>query len=165
MRVRGVEISEHAVYEGLATVRWRGRFEKMCSEPLIFSDGAHNPEGIAAAAKGIAHYFKGRRVALISGVMADKDYTDMVRTLAPLTECVFTLTPDNPRSLPAVQYAEVFRRAGIRADAYDSVTDAVHAAVAYGRETGVPIFSLGSLYMYAEVSAVLETMGLIPIDK
>ena len=165
MRVRGVEISEHAVYEGLATVRWRGRFEKMCSEPLIFSDGAHNPEGIAAAAKGIAHYFKGRRVALISGVMADKDYTDMVRTLAPLTECVFTLTPDNPRSLPAVQYAEVFRRAGIRADAHDSVTDAVHAAVAYGRETGTPIFSLGSLYMYAEVSAVLETMGLIPIDK
>ncbi len=165
LRANGMEISERAVYAGLATVRWRGRFEKLCDEPLIFSDGAHNPEGIAAAAKGIAHYFGGRRVALISGVMADKDYTDMVRTLAPVTERVFTLTPDNPRSLPATEYAAVFEKAGIAASAHDSVADAVHAAVSYGKQTGTPLFSLGSLYMYAEVTAVLEDMGLLPLDK
>ncbi len=164
LRADGMDISERAVYAGLATVRWRGRFEKLCDTPLIFSDGAHNPEGIAAAAKGIAHYFEGRRVALISGVMADKDYTDMVRTLAPLTERVFTLTPDNPRSLPATEYAAVFAHEGIPASAHESVADAVHAAVAYARETDTPIFSLGSLYMYAEVTAVLEEMGLIPLD-
>ncbi len=164
LRANGMEISERAVYAGLATVRWRGRFEKLCDAPLIFSDGAHNPQGIAAAAKGISHYFGERRVALISGVMADKDYTDMVKTLAPLTERVFTLTPDNPRSLPAAEYAKVFANAGIAASAHESVTDAVHAAVAYGRETGTPIFSLGSLYMYAEVTDVLEEMGLIPLD-
>ena len=165
LREGGMEISERALYAGLATVRWRGRFEKLCDAPLIFSDGAHNPEGISAAAKGIAHYFAGRRVALISGVMADKDYTDMVATLAPLTERVFTLTPDNPRSLPAAEYAKVFANAGIAASAHESVADAVQAAVLYGRETGTPIFSLGSLYMYAEVTAVLEEMGLIPLDK
>ena len=161
LQARGLAISEDAVRAGLATVRWRGRFEKLCETPFIFSDGAHNPEGIAAAAKGIRHYFKGQPVALLTGVMADKDYTDMVATLAPLTCRVFTLTPNNPRSLSAADYAEVYRKAGIEASAYDSVEDAVAAAVAYARETGTPLFSLGSLYMYVEVTSALEKMGLI----
>lgn len=165
LRTRGVNIPEEAVTEGLAAVRWRGRFEKLCEKPLIFSDGAHNPEGIAAAAKGIAHYFGGERVALLSGVMADKDYADMVATLAPLACHAFTLTPDNPRSLPAADYAAVFERAGIPATPSDSVEEAVRAAVDFATETGVPLFSLGSLYMYAEVSAVLEKMGLIPKEN
>ena len=59
----------------------------------------------------------------------------------------------------------LFANAGIAASAHESVADAVQAAVLYGRETGTPIFSLGSLYMYAEVTAVLEEMGLIPLDK
>ena len=161
LRTRGLEIPENAVREGLAAVRWRGRFEKLCEKPLIFSDGAHNPEGIAAAAKGIRHYFKGQPVALLTGVMADKDYADMVATLAPLTCRVFTLTPDNPRSLSAAEYAAVYRAAGIEASAHDTVEDAVAAAVAYARESGVPLFSLGSLYMYVEVTDALEKMGLI----
>lgn len=162
LRTRGLEISESAALQGLSTVRWRGRFEKLCDTPLIFSDGAHNPEGIAAAAKGIKHYFPDRRVALLSGVMADKDYTDMVATLAPVACRAFTLTPDNPRSLDAREFAAVFEGAGIPATGYDTVGEAVRAAVAYAKETGTPLFSLGSLYMYCEVTAALEEMGLIP---
>jgi dihydrofolate synthase/folylpolyglutamate synthase len=161
LQASGLSISESAVREGLAAVRWRGRFEKLCDTPLIFSDGAHNPEGIAAAAKGIRHYFAGKPVALLTGVMADKDYTDMVATLAPLTCRVFTLTPNNPRSLSAAEYAAVYRKAGVEASAHDTVEDAVAAAVAYARETGTPLFSLGSLYMYVEVTDALEKMGLI----
>ena len=161
LQANGVKISEEAVREGIATVRWRGRFEKLCDTPLIFSDGAHNPEGIAAAAKGIKQYFPDRPVALLTGVMADKDYTDMVRMLAPVTCRVFTLTPDNPRSLSAAEYAEVYRKAGIEASAHDTVEQAVAAAVAYARDTGTPLFSLGSLYMYVEVTDALEKMGLM----
>ncbi len=164
LRDGGMQIPEQAIREGLATVRWRGRFEKLCDKPLIFSDGAHNPEGIAAAAEGIKHYFAGQRVALLSGVMADKDYTDMVNTLAPVTCRAFTLTPDNPRSLAAADYAAVFEGAGIPATPADSVEEAVRAAVKYATETGTPLFSLGSLYMYAEVTAVLEKMGLISVQ-
>ncbi len=165
LRTRGLQIPEEAVRVGLATVRWRGRFEKLCESPLIFSDGAHNPEGITAAAKGIKQYFGSKRVALLSGVMADKDYTDMVRTLAPVACRAFTLTPDNPRSLPAHDFAAVFEQAGIPATGYDTVEEAVRAAVAYASETGTPLFSLGSLYMYCEVTAVLEKMGLVPLDE
>ena len=93
--------------------------------------------------------------------MADKDYAGMVKTLAPLAEKVFTLTPENPRALPAADYAAAFRAVGVDAEPYDSVPAAVSAAVAAARESGLPLFSLGSLYMYAEVTDALEKMGIL----
>jgi len=161
LRERGLNIPEEAVLEGLSKVRWPGRFEKLCEAPLIISDGAHNPEGIAAAAASIAHYFPGQKVLFLTAVMADKDYSGMVKTLAPLSAKVFTLTPDNPRALPAADYAAAFRAAGVEAEAFESVSAAVSAAVAAARERGLPLFSLGSLYMYAEVTETLAGMGLL----
>lgn len=161
LRERGVTLPEQAVREGLSKVRWPGRFEKLCEQPLIISDGAHNPEGIAAAAASIAHYFPGQKVLFLTAVMADKDYTGMVRTLAPLAAKVFTLTPDNPRALPAADYAAAFRAAGVEAEPHDSVPAAVSAAVAAAKDSGLPLFSLGSLYMYAEVTDALSGMGLL----
>ena len=39
------------------------------------------------------------------------------------------------------------------------------AALEAARERGTPLISLGSLYMYAEVTAVLEQMGVIGAEK
>ena len=161
LRAQGLAISEEAQREGLANVRWPGRFEKLSDAPLILSDGAHNPEGIAAAARSIAHYFGGERVLLLSGVMADKDYTDMIRDLAPVAREAFTVTPDNPRSLAAADYAAAFRAAGITATAFDTVGEGVARAVARARETGLPLIALGSLYLYGEFVTALEEQGVI----
>ncbi|MBQ8716927.1 MAG: bifunctional folylpolyglutamate synthase/dihydrofolate synthase, partial [Clostridia bacterium] len=99
LRKAGLTIPDKAVYDGLAVVRWRGRFEKLCEKPLILSDGAHNPEGVDAAVDSIKTYFGTQKVLLLCGVMADKDYNGMVKTLAPIAKEVFTLTPNNPRAL------------------------------------------------------------------
>lgn len=160
----GLTLPERAVREGLANVRWRGRFEKLSDTPLILSDGAHNPEGIAAAAESIRLYFGNRPVLLLMGVMADKDYRGMVGDLAPLAARVFTLTPDNPRALSADALAACFAEVGVPACGYASVGEAVRAAVAEAKATGTPLLSLGSLYMYAEVTDVLEEMKIISAD-
>ncbi len=157
---RGVAVDEATVRKGLSRVRWRGRFEKLCEDPLIISDGAHNPEGIAAAAAGIRTYFPHTKVLLLTAVMADKDYRGMVRALAPLAAEVFTLTPDNPRALPAADFAAVWRENGVPATGFDTVGEAVSAAVCAAREQRLPLFSLGSLYMYAEVTDALEVLGI-----
>lgn len=156
LRQVGLKLPDAAVREGIANARWPGRFEKMCESPLIISDGAHNPEGVDAAVDSIKTYFGEKKVLLLSGVMADKDYDGMVATLAPVAAEAFTLTPDNPRSLPAADFAEAFRRGGVPATSFDTVEAAVRAAVSRARETGRPLVSLGSLYMYCEVSAALE---------
>ena len=157
---RGIEVDEATLRRGLSRVRWRGRFEKLANDPVIISDGAHNPEGIAAAAEGIRTYFKNQKVLLLTAVMADKDYRGMVEVLAPLAAEVFTLTPDNPRALSAADFADVWRERGIPATGFDTVDAAVGAAVAAAIQSGKPLFSLGSLYMYKEVTDALELLGI-----
>lgn len=156
LKGRGLSISEEAVREGLRTVSWRGRFERLSGEPPVFFDGAHNPQGVAAAVRGIKQYFPGRRVVLLSGVMADKDYSDMIKSLSGVALKVFTLTPDNPRSLPAAEYAKYFLAAGVEAEAFPTVEEAVRAAISFAAGVGAPVFALGSLYMYGEVSNAVE---------
>ncbi len=158
---RGITVDEETLRAGLSRVCWRGRFEKLSDEPLIISDGAHNPEGIAAAAAGIRTYFPEQKVLLLTAVMADKDYRGMVNTLAPLADEVFTLTPNNPRALPAADFAAVWREYGVPAHGFDTVDAAVAAAVAAATVKGKPLFSLGSLYMYAEVTDAMELLGII----
>lgn len=161
LRARGIAVCEEDLCRGLLQVRWPGRFEKLSEQPLIISDGAHNPEGILAAADGIRTYFKDQRVLLLTAVMADKDYHGMVKALAPLATEVFTLTPDNPRALSAADFAAVWRENGVAATGYATVYEATAAAVARAKETGIPLVSLGSLYMYAEVTAALSALGII----
>jgi dihydrofolate synthase/folylpolyglutamate synthase len=161
LRDAGLTIPDEAVYQGIAGVRWRGRFEKLCDAPLILSDGAHNPEGIAAAKESIKHYFGDSKVLLLVGVMADKDYNGMVAELAPLADRVFTLTPDNPRALSAQALADAFRAAGVCATGYATVSEAVAAAVDAAKRCEKPLISLGSLYMYAEVTDAMEKQGII----
>lgn len=161
LREGGLSIDEEAVRRGMATVRWPGRFELLSREPLILSDGAHNPEGIAAAARSLALYFGKTRVLLLCGVMSDKDHSSMVSTLAPHAAEVFTLRPNNPRALSAESFAEEFREAGIPATAYPTPRAATEAAVLRARETKTPLVALGSLYMYEEVTTVLEDMNVI----
>ena len=161
LAARGITVGEAAIREGLRTVCWRGRFEKLCAEPLIISDGAHNPEGIAAAVAAIRQYFPDGKVLFLNAVMADKDYRGMIASLAPLADAVFTLTPNNPRSLPATDLAASWHAAGVSAYAFNTPYDAVRAATEVARAKGMPLFSLGSLYMYAEVTEALEALGLL----
>lgn len=161
LREKGIAVDEETLRLGLSRVVWRGRFERLCNDPVIISDGAHNPEGIAAAVAGIRAYFPGARVLLLTAVMADKDYRGMVEALAPVVEEVFALTPDNPRALPASDLAAVWREHGVPATGFETVDAAVAAAVAAATVRKKPLFSLGSLYMYAEVTESLELLGIL----
>ncbi len=152
---KGYHIEDKAVRDGFKEVVWPARFEIICKNPLIIADGGHNPDGIDMAVDGINRYFGGDMVGIITGVMADKDYKYMSSRIASVAKKVFCLTPDNPRALSADKYAEEFSALGIDAEAFGSVGDAVSAAMAWATEKGVPIVSLGSLYMYAEVLAAV----------
>ncbi len=153
---QGVKLTEKAVKDGLAAVKWPGRFEILCREPLVISDGGHNPEGIDAAVESAKIYFGGKKIQLLSGVMADKDYAHMVKRMSEVACRAFTVRPDNSRALAANEYAEVFKEGGVPAEGFATVKDAVFAAMDKGLESGKPTLCLGSLYMYGEVKAAVE---------
>lgn len=156
LRKRGFKISDENIREGLKCTKWSARFEKLSQSPLVIYDGSHNPEGIEAARAALSYYFKNERVNLLTGVMADKDYTEMAKKLAPFARKVFTVTPNNPRSLSASALAEVYRELSVTAESFDSVYGGFNAAYYDSIKENVPLVCLGSLYMYAEVAEAHE---------
>ena len=163
LRERGTCIPEGAIRSGLAGVSWAGRFEVLYRDPndprvVVVADGGHNPEGVAAAAASAAACFGGERINLLTGVMADKDYTTMAHSLAAVARRVFTVTPDNSRALSGDAYAALYRAQGIPVHDFPSVAAAFSAALADCRRAGVPLLCLGSLYMYRDVLAAVEQL-------
>ncbi|MBP3380013.1 MAG: bifunctional folylpolyglutamate synthase/dihydrofolate synthase [Ruminococcus sp.] len=154
LREEGLEIPEAAVKSGLLSAVWHGRFEVMCEKPLVIYDGAHNPDGIRQAAATLDKYIDGE-IALLIGVMADKEYELYPEMLGKFIDTAFTVAPANPRSLDSRALAEVFRSRGITAIPYDSMKSAVKSAAEYAEKHKLPLIALGSLYMYREFSEAL----------
>ena len=151
LRTRGLSIDDAALYTGIANAKWPARFELLSKNPLTVFDGGHNDEGVRAAIDTAKRVFGGKKVVLLTGVMADKSYSDMVKIIAPATEEVFTLKVDNPRALDAKSLAEVYKEAGIKATANDSIKASLAAAKKRAVELDLPLLILGSLYLYKDI--------------
>ncbi len=151
LKGQGFKIDEKAVREGLLAARWPARFEIISRDPLIIFDGAHNPEGIETAVESIKRYFGDEKVAILTGVMKDKDYNYISRKFAEIADRAFTITPANPRALPAEEYAKVLEGVGITATSYENVASALADAKKFSKDSDTPLVCLGSLYMYCEI--------------
>ena len=156
LRREGIRIPRAALRRGLASAKWPARFELLSGSPVptVF-DGSHNVQGVTAAAQSIKSVLGGRAV-LLMGVLADKDYSDMVSVLAPLAESAFTVAPPNPRALDPASLASVFVSHGVKARHFETIPSGVSAAYAHAAATGLPLVMLGSLYMYGEVKKAFE---------
>jgi dihydrofolate synthase/folylpolyglutamate synthase len=149
LRSLGVAVSENAVRKGIADTAWRARFEIVSHDPLVIFDGAHNPDGIAAATESIARYFPDGRVYILSGVLRDKDYGEIAKTLSTVALRAFTVRPPSPRALDEKEYARVLSSAGIPTEAFADARAAFLYAKSEAKKNGVPLICLGSLYTYA----------------
>ncbi|MBQ4556277.1 MAG: bifunctional folylpolyglutamate synthase/dihydrofolate synthase [Clostridia bacterium] len=148
---RGMKIGKEALYSGIANAKWPARFELLSREPVVVFDGGHNEEGVRAAINTAEQVFGGKKAVLLTGVMADKAYDGMVDIIAPHIEEVFTLKPDNPRSLDAASLAAVYEAHGVKATANDNIATSLKAARKRAKELGLPLLILGSLYLYKDI--------------
>ena len=83
------------------------------------------------------------------GVLADKDFTEVGRLLAPMARRIITVTPDNPRALPAEQLADCLRAFCTDVIAADSVRQAWELAKQAAGDR--PILAFGSLSWLQEL--------------
>ena len=153
LRRRGWAISEDAVRQGLAQVRWPVRFEVVCREPLVVMDGGHNPQCMAALAENIRDYLSGRPLTVLTGVLRDKDYQHMYAPLLPYAARFITVTPDIPRALPARELAAYLAPLGKPVTACASVAEG--AALALASAADGAVLCCGSLYLMGEAEAAL----------
>lgn len=149
----GYVIPESAVRAGLAAVIWPGRFEVLQNDPLVLVDGAHNPDGVRELAKCLRRYLPGRKMTLVMGVMADKDYADMIRRMAPFANEFVAVMPESHRALPAEELrARIETLTGLPARCGGSVKSGLAMAMA-GKGPGDIVCAFGSLYQVGEIRA------------
>lgn len=102
LRKLGYELNDKAVYQGMKTAVWKGRFTVISKEPFIIMDGAHNQAAAEELVRSLKLYYPGKKFYYIFGMFRDKDYHQVIRLTAPLAEHIVTVeTPENPRALPA----------------------------------------------------------------
>lgn len=154
LQAKGWRISERNLRDGLALVRWPGRFELLSRKPVFIADGGHNPQGVSAAVDSLKALFPDRRITFLFGVMADKDIPRMIDQLAPLAKEFVTVQPDNPRALRAADLAQMLQGRGFHATPLGSVREGVLHAIELAGTDGI-VCALGSLYMIGEIRAAL----------
>ncbi len=129
------------ITDGIREARWQGRFEIIGTQPLFVADGAHNEDAARELAQTVQNCFTNMPLTYIIGVLADKEHKKMLRLMLPYAECVYTVTPENPRALPAEKLAEEARLFHSNVTACSSIGE----AAALARERGNTILAFGSL--------------------
>ena len=147
-------ITGETVKDGIRQVSWPGRFEIVGHNPLFIIDGGHNPQCIEALVENIKDYLADRKIVVLAGVLADKDYGDMFRPVMPYAREFVCITPDNPRKMAAADLAAHLRQAGAEATPCESVEEGVALAKSLAGEDGV-VLSFGSLYSIGDVRNAL----------
>ena len=147
-------ITGETVKDGIRQVSWPGRFEIVGHNPLFIIDGGHNPQCIEALVENIKDYLADRKIVVLAGVLADKDYGDMFRPVMPYAREFVCITPDNPRKMAAADLAAHLRQAGAKATPCESVEEGVALAKSLAGEDGV-VLSFGSLYSIGDVRNAL----------
>lgn len=160
MRARGWEIPDGAVREGLAKVSWPARFQILAREPLFILDGGHNPQCAEAMTQCLADLMPGQKVDFLLGILADKDYSQMIDILSPYAASFHCIAPENERALGAPALADNIRARGFETYAYDDLAGAIGSVLTQAADAGRPAVCFGSLYLAGEI---LNTY--IPIYK
>ena len=153
LRCKAFALSDEIIKEGLKKVSWPGRLQKLGNLPGgadLYIDGAHNPAAAVKLRDSIRLYFKGKKIIFIMGVLADKDFHELLKETMPLGERLFTVKPDNPRALSAEELARAAEPYMEKTKAEGSIREALgEADQAADSETIVLAF--GSLSYLAEV--------------
>ena len=155
----GTALDPSATREALATLRIAGRFEVLARAPWLVADVAHNAGGAAVLAEAVRSAFGGRRLAVVVGMLSDKDSRAVAATLAPLASRFFVARPNSPRGLDTAVLA--FNVADV-ADVPVVECDSVAGAIARARELGGDVLVTGSVVTVAEARVAL---GLYPPAK
>ncbi|CAN5221204.1 folylpolyglutamate synthase/dihydrofolate synthase family protein [soil metagenome] len=148
--------------EGLGTATSPGRLQIIGTEPTVIVDAAHNPHGAASLAEAIPRYFTFDQVAVVIGVLADKDARGIVSALAPIASAFFVTQSTSDRAVQHSDLTDIVRDiAGAEStDDFADVESALDAARQWANagENRAVVVS-GSITLIGEAMTVAAEQG------
>jgi dihydrofolate synthase/folylpolyglutamate synthase len=146
----GLAVADEARRTGLAGVQWPARFQQV--EPRLVVDGAHNEPAVRVLVATWRELFGAAKARLVFGVMKDKDVATILALLHGIADEIWLVPVRSERSCPLDELADLAARAGFRTIHRGDVGPALGAA----RSSDEPVLVTGSLFLAAEVLALLQ---------
>jgi dihydrofolate synthase / folylpolyglutamate synthase len=153
-------VPAEAIARGLEEARWPCRLEAIGDDPLILLDGAHNPQGAQALRTALDSIYGTRPVHLVFGVLSDKDWKSMVRTLFPRAAHVHLCPVSGARGQAPGPIAAEGQGLAPEITVHASGRVALAAARASARREAAIVVACGSLYLMGELRQALVDEGL-----
>jgi len=153
---------QRAVREAAASTAIPGRLHVLDGDPLTVLDGAHNPDAVSALVESLPAVLGGRSLALVLGVLEDKDAARMLAALLPLCKRAWFTAPASSRALPPPTLQSLARQLGFDAVACEprpacALSDARRWALA----RGAAVLVTGSVYLVGDVLAQFDDSGTL----
>ncbi len=149
-----INIPEDAIIKGIEKSVMPARMELIKKKPVVILDGGHNEGCANALCSFVKKHLAGKRIVMVSSMMADKDYQSYLRIVAPLADTFIATKADVPRALSSSELCENAK--AFCKDCYD-ISDP-QKAVAAARNILQPDDALivcGSFYLAGEIRDTL----------
>ena len=142
------KLTRTVLENGIRHVQWPGRFQVFKAGDIdVVLDGAHNPAGIDTFCKTYEDVFASRKRVFLFSVLADKDYSQMVRELFHDDDYVICAPAPTPRSADPKAMAAMLP---CKADWAGTIAEGLDKALAAVQPDQV-LCIVGSLYIQGEV--------------
>ncbi len=162
---KGFVITENAIFEGLLKTNWPGRLEIISHEPLILVDGAHNIEGALSLKDALERYFKDIQKIYIIGFLRDKQYTEIIKTVADKDDLIIAITPKSERAINSCDLCCILRNEYPNIIDGENAKKALQTAIIKANSHNKMICVFGSLYMQYDIkTAWNDIYGRSQID-
>lgn len=149
LRAKGFKISSSSVRRGLKNAKWPARFQVIGKDPVVVIDGAHNPSGMDSLSLELKRIKKGS-LYVVLGVLKDKDYKKMCRTISSVSDRFFLTAPSHARACPPDVLADEIRKYRVPFEISGSPSEGLSRAIrSCGR--GDVVCVCGSLFTCGEV--------------
>ncbi len=157
LRGAGIEPDERAMAEAAASIEVPGRLQVVSRDPLTVLDGAHNPDAVQALVQSLPALVGERPLALVLGVLEDKDAASMLAALLGRCERAWFTAPPSARALSPAALQSLARQLGFEHVVCEpSPAQALAEAQQWARERGGAVLATGSVYLVGELLGVLS---------
>ncbi|MBQ3006934.1 MAG: bifunctional folylpolyglutamate synthase/dihydrofolate synthase [Clostridia bacterium] len=143
-------ISDEVIKSGIEMTVMPARMELLRKKPLIILDGGHNEGCANALSSFIKKHLSDKRIVMISSLMADKDYSSYLKSVACYADTFIATKADVPRALPS---DELMMSASIYCENCYDISDPVKAVKAAVNITQPEdaLVVCGSFYLAGEI--------------
>jgi dihydrofolate synthase/folylpolyglutamate synthase len=161
-----IPLSEQALAAAGASTAIPGRLQLIEQDPPTVLDGAHNPDAVAALVESLPDVVGRAPLALVLGVLEDKDAAGMLARLLPVCERAWFTAPASSRALSPAALESLARQLGFeQAQCEPNPARALELAQAWARDHDAAVVATGSVYLLGDLLGGLAGSDTLPMPR